>query len=201
VFRIRELERQGRLTATRGAMASAWYSRQQILMVRHEEGAAPPPEAPARPTPGRRRSDAELIAYLRGAGTSAPAVAGRSPTLADLVADMGVSIPRAQRVYRFWLAHDVHPAAQQARTGRPPSPGTMPTTAAQASPSTVASERPTSPAGVANPPATPANVPERRSHARLARATLIRQLRAADPALRAAAFSALKNTRPPADVP
>ena len=186
VFRVCELERDGRLTATRGVMGSAWYPRRQILMLRAQEGGMPAHPPAYRPkVPGRRRTDAELIAYLRGGTSGAPV--GRPPTPADLVADTGVSIARAQKVYRFWLAHDVHPAAEQARTGRQPP-------AEPASP----------PAGRAEPAATSAHSakgPERRSDARLARAALIRQLRAPDPALRAAAFAALKNTRPPADVP
>ena len=116
IFRVRELERQGRLTAARGPMASAWYPRQQVLALREEEAPATPPSARARLAhPGRRRTDAELIAYLRGG----PSAAGASPpTVADLVADTGVNIARAQKVYRFWLTHDRHPAAEDARAVR-----------------------------------------------------------------------------------
>jgi len=191
VFRIRELERQGRLTATRGVMGSAWYPRRDILTLREQEGAPPRGPGETRPAPGRRRTDADLIAYLRGeaSGAHPPGVAGRAPTLADLVADTGVSIARAQKVYRFWLAHDAHPSAERARAGRrlPAAPPVLPAVAPDAGP------------GASHTAS--ADVPERRSNARLARGTLIRQLRAADPALRAAAFAALKNTRPPADVP
>lgn len=182
VFRIRELEREGRLTATRGVMGSAWYPRRQVLLLREHE-AVPPSVAPVmRPASSRRRTDAELIAYLRCArpGDDARGGPARPPTLADLVADTGVSIARAQRVYRFWLAHDVHPVAEQARGRRRP--------AAVASP-------------LAETPSSSPAASERRSAARLARAALIRQLRAPDPVLRAAAFSALKNSRPPADIP
>jgi len=178
VFRIRELEREGRLTATRGVMGSAWYPRGQILMLRDQEGAATQPPAEARAPSSRRRTDGELIAYLRGACPGHDSGVRRPPTLADLVADTGVSIARAQRVYRFWLAHDEHPAAEAARgRGRP-----------SRTPSGDSLAGPVAPA-------------ERRSTARLTRAALIRQLRAADPVLRAEAFSALKNSRPPADVP
>jgi hypothetical protein len=190
VFRIRELERQGRLTATRGVMGSAWYPRREILMLRRQEDAPPTPPGQRRAEPGRRRTDAELIADLRGAdrGGHPAGVAGGPPTVADLVADTGVSIARAQKVYRFWLAHDAHPMAEQARTGRRLPAGPL--------------SDPVVP-GASREAARPqrANVAERRSDARLQRGTLIRQLRAADPALRAAAFAALKNARPPADVP
>jgi len=172
IFRVRALEREGRLTAARGPMGSAWYPRRQVLALREREttGGRSDGGAPAL-APGRRRTDAELIAYLRGAGGSDHA--GRAPTVADLVADTGVSIARAQKVYRFWLKHDLHPRAQQARGGRPgPEPSSPPADAAATAPA---------------PPV------ERRSAARLERAALIRQLRAADPAARAAAFAALKN--------
>lgn len=177
VFRVRQLEREGRLKAARGVMGSAWYPRREVLALREQErvtGAAAPARIAAPPAGGRRRTDAELIAYLRGAATPGPV--DRPPTVADLVADTGVSIARAQKVYRFWLAHDSHPAAAQARTGRPAE-------------------------GARPPPAAPAASAslERRSAARLQHGALIRQLRDADPAQRAVAFAALKNARPPAD--
>ena len=185
VFRIRELERRGLLTAARGVMGSAWYPRRQVLALREQE-VAPTPPAAARPVPGRRRSDAELIAYLRGARSS-PETPPRPPTLADLVADTGVSIARAQKVYRFWLAHDAHPAAQQVRSGRAIPVGSPPPADVGARPMLGGAAR--------------AGASERRSPARLERAALIRQLRVADPVVRAAAYAALKNPKLPADVP
>lgn len=181
VFRVRELEREGRLTATRGVMGSAWYPRRQILTLRDQEGRPPQPAPESRPPPRGRCTDAELIAYLRAPRPgSSSGLPGRPPTLADLVADTGVSIVRAQRIYRFWLAHDAHPAAEVARLGGRSCAASSPVTEG---------------------PAGPVPGSERRSPARLTRAALIRQLRAADPRLRAAAFSALKNSRPPADIP
>ena len=179
VFRIRALEREGRLTPARGVMGSAWYPRQQVIALRDAE-AAPEPPSPGRAAPGRRRTDAELIAYLRAARSSRETAPSgqRLPTLADLVADTGVSIARAQKVYRFWLAHDAHPTAERARQGRGPG-----------------SDAPPVAEGASSAPGS-----ERRSPARLERAALIRQLREADPAVRAAAFAALKNTRPSSDV-
>jgi len=179
VFRVRQLEQEGRLKAARGVMGSAWYPRREVLALRDRENGpvAVPPGRVAPLATGRRRTDAELIAYLRGAVTSDPA--GRPATVADLVADTGVSIARAQKVYRFWLTHDRHPSAEHARTG----------VAAPASPS---------PDGPSAAPPNP-ELLERRSSARLQRSVLIRQLRSADPAERAAAFAALKNARPPAD--
>jgi|GEM_PF-1335254 len=229
VFRVRELEREGRLTVTRGVMGSAWYPRRQILLLREQEGRPALAGAPAVAQPGSptgRRTDAELIAYLRrGTRQGHLGADSGAPTLVDLVADTGVSIARAQKVYRFWLAHDVHPAAQQARAGGRPlaaarsapddsrAPPTLAGAAAAGAPTAgpmpalagaAAAAAPT--AGPRGPAAAPGGIgagarSERRSPTRLTRAALIRQLRAADPAVRAAAFSALKNTRPPADVP
>ncbi len=189
-FKVRQLEMQGRLPAVRGRLGSAWYARSDILALRASPVApvAVPPSrearapavAPASPgARGRRRTDPELITYLRDFGARSPATA-RGPTVADLVADMGVSIARAQKVFRFWLTHDGHPAAGQVRAhrgvGRP-------------------SEVPLA-EGPAPSLAAPA---ERRSAARLGRAGLIRQLRSPDPAVRAAAFEGLKTKSPPAD--
>jgi hypothetical protein len=101
-FKIRQLEKAGRLRAVRGVMGSAWYPRAQVLALRDAAEA----DSTA-PIPGRW-SDAALIAHLRA----------RARSVVDLVADTGVSISRAERVYRFWLAHDVHPVASEARATR-----------------------------------------------------------------------------------
>lgn len=98
-FKIRQLEKAGRLRAVRGVMGSAWYPRAQVLALRDAAEAGS-----AAPIPGRW-SDAALITHLRA----------RARSVVDLVADTGVSISRAERVYRFWLAHDVHPVASEAR--------------------------------------------------------------------------------------
>jgi hypothetical protein len=168
-FNVRRLEKEGRLRPVRGVMGSAWYPRVQVLALR-EALAAPPPVAPPgeppAPVPGRW-SDAQLIAHLRGRARALDGgVGSRSRTAVDLVADTGISIARAERVYRFWLAHDGHPAAVEARGG-PASP---------------ARTRPAAP-------------PERRSEARVERDALLQQIRDADPAVRAAAFDRLRALR------
>jgi hypothetical protein len=179
-FKVRALERDGTLRATRGIMGSAWYDRTEVLVARAAQAAGQPPgpsdhvATPGNPRSAQSRTDADLIAYLR-----AP-VAGGAPlrTVADLVADMGISIARAQKVFRFWLAHDAHPTAAAIRAARAipsggPSLQTRPDGSARAS--------------------------ERRSPVRVARAGLIRELRDADPAVRKAAFEELKRRRPSAD--
>ena len=171
-FNVRRLEKEGRLRPIRGVMGSAWYPRVQVLALR-EALAAPPPVAPpgesAAPAPYQvvRWSDAQLIAHLRGRARALDGGAGsRSRTAVDLVADTGISIARAERVYRFWLAHDGHPAAVEARGGTP-----VPTRT-----------RPAAPA-------------ERRSDARIERDVLLQQMRDADPAVRATAFEKLRALR------
>ena len=172
-FKVRRLEKEGRLRPVRGVMGSAWYPRAQVLSLR-DALAAPPPLVPAVEEPGNphpapaRWSDAQLIAHLRNRARAVDGSAVSRPrTPVDLVADTGISIARAERVYRFWLAHDAHPVAGEARGG-----------AAPASTRVVA--------------AAPA---ERRSDARIERDTLLQQMRAADPAARAVAFEKLRALR------
>ena len=124
-FKVRELQKQGRLRAIRGVMGSAWYPRVQVLALR-DALSAPPPLPVADPVaahsaPPGRWTDAQLVAHLRGRARAADGSGATRPrTPVDLVAETGVSIARAERVYRFWLAHDVHPVADEAR--QRPSP-------------------------------------------------------------------------------
>jgi hypothetical protein len=108
-FKVRQLEREGRLHPMRGAMGSAWYPRAEVEALRSGE-------APRR----GRSSDAQLLALLR------EPLHGRPRTVADLVVEGAVSIARAERVYRFWLAKDQHPTAARAR-GEVPAPDPDPT--------------------------------------------------------------------------
>jgi hypothetical protein len=174
-FNVRRLEKEGRLRPVRGVMGSAWYPGAQVAALREELTARPrleTPEAPAagpdRPPIPARWSDAQLIAHLRGRARAIDGGASSRPrTPVDLVADTGISIARAERVYRFWLKHDAHPMADDARGG------TAATTTA---------------IRVASPP-------ERRSDARIERDTLLRQMRDADPSVRGAAFEKLRARR------
>jgi hypothetical protein len=161
-FKVRQLERLGRLRPVRGVMGSAWYPRAAVEALR-EVGLGDPAAKPARGA----FSDAALIGHLRGEP------AGKPRTVVDLVADLGVPISRAERVYRFWLAHDAHPAAEVARAAR--SKRTR--TAAQAG--LVAAE----------------SASERRSDERLERDTLLQRMRDPDPRVRADAFEKLKKRR------
>ena len=90
-FKVRQLEKEGRLRPVRGAMGSAWYPRGQIEALR---GKIARPLAPT--APRVRWPDDALIALLRE----------KPRTIVDLVVDAGISISRAERVYRFWLAHE-----------------------------------------------------------------------------------------------
>jgi hypothetical protein len=168
-FKVRRLEKEGRLRPVRGVMGSAWYPRTQVLAVR-EALTAPPAVRAVGPggdpslAPGRW-SDAQLIAHLRSRARTVDGGAGSRPrTPVDLVADTGISISRAERVYRFWLAHDAHPIAGEARGA----------------------------AGASKTRAAPA---ERRSGARIERDTLLQQMRDVDPAVRASAFEKLRALR------
>lgn len=139
-FKVRQLEKEGRLHPIRGAMGSAWYPRAQIEALRRTL----PQPGPA----GTRRvrwPDDALIAMLRE----------KPRTVVDLVVDAGIPISRAERVYAWWRKHEAPPAA--------------------------------APAGE--------SASERRSSDRLEHDALVRQLRDADPEIRAAAFEKLKGRR------
>ena len=101
-FKVRQLEKQGRLRAVRGVMGSAWYPRKQVMALCQVPSAAPD-------RAGARWTDAALLAHLRE----------RPRSVVDLVVDTGIPIARAERVYRFWVAHDTHATAAATR-GTPP---------------------------------------------------------------------------------
>ena len=149
-FKVRQLEKEGRLRPIRGAMGSAWYPRGQIEALRGKVARPLSPTAPR-----VRWPDDALIALLRE----------KPRTVVDLVVDAGISISRAERVYRFWLTHEGPGQASSTR------------------PSAAASETQTK------------EPDERRSGERLEHDALVRQLRDADPKVRVAAFEKLKSQR------
>jgi hypothetical protein len=141
-FKVRQLEKEGRLHPIRGAMGSAWYARREVEALRPGAGRAPAPTA-ARV----RWADDALITLLRE----------RPRTVVDLVVDAGIPISRAERVYRFWRTHEATRASTSGETGSAAA--------------------------------------ERRSGERMEHDSLIRQMRDADPKVRAAAFEKLKSLR------
>ena len=142
-FKVRQLEKEGRLHPIRGAMGSAWYPRREVEALRSSAGRTPSPTAPR-----VRWPDDALIALLRE----------KPRTVVDLVVDAGIPISRAERVFRFWRQHE------RARAGSSSEPE------------------------VSEPA-------ERRSGERIEHDALVRQLRDADPKIRAAAFEKLKAQR------
>jgi hypothetical protein len=184
-FKVRQLEKQGLLRPVRGAMGQAWYARAQVLTVAEQISASlPRRERPAAASSaGGPWSDAALLAHLR-------MVRGAAPSVVDLVVDTGISIARAEKVYRFWIAHDRHPAAENARAGggggKEPRLRLSPGPLREPSPP----EQPAEPVAVSGPDG--ASPVERRGRIRLGRDALIRQLRDPDPALRAQAFRRLR---------
>ena len=125
-------------------MGSAWYPRGEVEALRRP--------APARRPRPRRRPAA-------GPTTRSSPSCARGPHGGRPGGRRGVSISRAERVYRFWLAHEDAVAAAR-------GPG-------------------------------PSEPPERRSAERIEHDDLIRQLRDADPNVRAAAFEKLKSRAGP----
>lgn len=104
-FKVRQLEKEGRLYPIRGAMGSAWYPRDQVEAVRR---ALPRPAATTRRI---RWPDNALIALLRE----------KPRTVVDLVVDAGIPISRAERVYRWWKAHEAPALATPAGPPAEPS--------------------------------------------------------------------------------
>jgi hypothetical protein len=143
-FKVRQLEKEGRLHPIRGAMGSAWYPRREVEALRPMAARAPSPSPAA---PRLRWPDDALIALLRE----------KPRTVVDLVVDAGIPISRAERVYRFWREHE----AANGAGGKP----------------------------------APTDSSERRSGERMEHDALVRQLRDADPRVRAAAFDKLKSQR------
>ena len=174
-FKIRQLEREGRLHAIRGQVGTAFYPEDEVLALKAELGAR------LRPQPGCW-TDADLLALLQR-----PTSTGRPRTAVDLVAEAKISIARAERVVRFWCN------------------GQIPSMVAKAMPEVVAKTvalsvpRPTVQEIAPREPIPVAKLPgrcltsERRSTDRLTRDQLVRALRDPDPGVRDRAFAQLKD--------
>lgn len=182
-FKVRQLEKEGRLHPVRGAMGSAWYPRREVEALRATSARPSSPSAA-----GLRWPDDALIALLRE----------KPRTVVDLVVDAGISISRAERVYRFWLAHEGAATVREARGGRVAGAAGVARTAPLPSPPIPASAPVPAPVPGPAPPAIAVaadGAAERRSGERLDHDALVRQLRDADPKVRAAAFDKLKPQR------
>jgi hypothetical protein len=110
-------------------------------------------------------TDADLIALL-----GHPKAGGQPRTALDLVTETRISIERAERVYAFWAN------------------GTAPRLALSRAPKAAA-------AHPSQPTSSPAATLERRGQDRLARDSLIRELRDPDPRTRQQAFERLRESR------
>ena len=194
-FKVRQLEKEGRLRPVRGAMGSAWYPRREVEALRATSARPSSPSAA-----GLRWPDDALIALLRE----------KPRTVVDLVVDAGISIARAERVYRFWQAHEGAEPAREAPGGRAAGAAGATRTTPLPPPAAPAPLRAPAPAPAAIPAPAPFHAPapapaalaapadeatERRSGERLEHDALVRQLRDADPKVRAAAFDKLKPQR------
>jgi hypothetical protein len=119
-FKIRQLEREGRLQAVRGPMRTAFYARAEVLAVKAELAQ----ESPGQETPDGW-TDAELLLLL-----GSPTRQGRPRSALDLVLETRISIERAERVYAFWnSARAAEPAPSAARLPASQSRASEPVTA------------------------------------------------------------------------
>jgi hypothetical protein len=90
-YKVRQFEREGRLAAVRGVMSMAFYPRAQVVALQKELLALV-----TRP-PHRVWTDADLLGRMRQAAREE-----KDFGPVDLVIETGISIARAERVYRFW---------------------------------------------------------------------------------------------------
>jgi hypothetical protein len=210
-YKIRQLERDGRLRSVRGPMRTAFYPRADVLALKAELSRAPGHD------PTGDWTDAELLLLL-----GRPNREGKTRTALDLVLETRISIERAERVSAFWAsaqaaARRAAPPAcaheQETTSGAAPetpgrhSPGGLTEEPVGGPPAQVAVEakadRPVQnasvvvTAGCGDSPASgrPAEATagsERRGEERLSRDTLIGQLRDPDPQVRKRAFTLLK---------
>jgi hypothetical protein len=132
-FKIRQLEREGRLQSVRGPMRTAFYARADVLAVKAELGR----EAFGLETPDGW-TDAELLLLLR-----TPNRDGRQRTALDLVLETRISIERAEKVLAFWAGSQSGPGvALPQLPAQPRHPGTEVDRAPQIAPKAVKSAPP-----------------------------------------------------------
>jgi hypothetical protein len=116
-FKIRQLERQGRLRSVRGLMRTAFYAKADVLAVKAELTQLNPAQQA-----DDDWTDAELVALL-GHRTAE----GRARTALDLVLEAHLSIERAERVFAFWTRnHAVVTAASSPGPEPAPAPASRP---------------------------------------------------------------------------
>jgi hypothetical protein len=206
-FKIRQLEREGRLHSVRGPMRTAFYARTDLLALKAELARATHEDAEADWT------DAELLLLL-----AKPNREGRTRTALDLVLETRVSIDRAQKVCAFWSACQTAATSQtiarrEAIADTSAAPARTPTPTATESPRRAETQdpdplmdatssrapapaparttaEPVEPTPIA--PAVEADDGERRGEERLSRDLLIQELRDPDPRIRERAFARLK---------
>ena len=192
-FKVRQLERDGRLRSVRGPMRTAFYARAEVLAIKAELDQESP-------WADNDWTDAELLVLLRN-----PHREGRTRTALDLVLETQISIERAEKVYAFWVSSGGATVAMP----EPPKPAVQVREEAPAAPvrAQIADhipepirppERIPHPIEVARQPQITARLEhdqasdERRGEERLSRDALIHELRHPDPRVRERAFARLR---------
>ncbi len=171
-FKVRQLEKEGRLHAIRGSMGSAWYVRADVLALRATMGRRLGLRPDGESGSGAAIPDEALLALLGRPKLECQMGQGPRPrTPLDLVLEAGVSMQRAEEIWGFWVRYGGSPAGEP----NPPMTEAEPVASA-AVPMAVAQAEP----------------PERRGRSRVERALLIQKLRDPRPEERAFAFEALR---------
>jgi hypothetical protein len=165
-FKIRQLEREGRLRSVRGPMGTAFYAREDVLAVKADLS-----RAQAGHAADDDWSDADLLVLLQRRSSG-----GRACTTLDLVLETHISIERAQKVHTFWSSCQSPPAPS-------PTPATGPLPGHALAHAREDDGKPSDVSG------------ERRSADRVSHDALIAELRHPDPRVRQQAFARLKEKR------
>jgi hypothetical protein len=113
-FKVRQLEKEGRLRSIRGAMGTAFYAKAELLALRAKLAASPAPMGAA-----REWSDAELLELL-----GHPLTTGTMRSALHLVLETGISIARAEGVVAFYTRHGKTPAPMESAPTTAPTPTT-----------------------------------------------------------------------------
>jgi len=102
-FKVRQLEKEGRLRSIRGSMGTAFYAKADLLALRAQLTTSPVVLGAA-----REWSDSELLELLVH-----PLGTRTMRTALDLVLETGISIARAETVIAFYSRHEPPPTPKE----------------------------------------------------------------------------------------
>ena len=120
-FKVRQLEKEGRLRAIRGAMGQAWYVRADVLALRATMGRRLGLRSDGPSGAGAAVPDEALLALLGRPKLDCQMGQGpRARTPLDLVLEAGVSMERAEEIWGFWVRYATPAAPMAVAQAEPP---------------------------------------------------------------------------------